>query len=69
MKLAEAKLCIECDEVFSGPACPSCGKHEPWKSLSEWVKPLDIIDAKTALPDVPVPQCRSYVRALREQMP
>jgi hypothetical protein len=44
MKLPEAFLCIDCDEVFiakgNAPRCPSCGSsaHAP---LSRWVKSME----------------------------
>ena len=43
MKLSQAKICINCDELFqsSAPsgACPVCGEDN-WRWLQSWVRPL-----------------------------
>lgn len=38
MKLTEAKLCNNCDEVFSGMTCPACG-GDGW-FVSAWIPPV-----------------------------
>ena len=38
MKLADAKLCTECDELYEGQNCPKCGNQGWW--LSAWIKPI-----------------------------
>jgi hypothetical protein len=30
MKLGEAKLCLDCDEIYTGEQCPRCGKTYYW---------------------------------------
>lgn len=40
MKRAEAKLCLDCDEVFAqANECPACGGGS-WEWVGVWVKPL-----------------------------
>ena len=41
MKLSEAKLCIDCEEIFSGNGneCPACGSLQ-WRWLGRWLPPL-----------------------------
>lgn len=52
MKVKHAKLCLDCDELFSkGRKCPACG-CEYYQNLSLWVPPLkaerdELIDAAT----------------------
>lgn len=39
MKLKEAKICIDCDEVFEGRnACPKCGREQV-VFLNAWLLP------------------------------
>lgn len=40
VNIKEAKLCIECDEIFEGVSCPKCGGQSfawvnPWLSAPE----------------------------------
>lgn len=34
MKLKDARLCIECDEVFEGRSCPVCDSGEGWPIIN-----------------------------------
>ena len=37
MKLGEAKLCLDCEEVFKeGKACPACGSRA-WFFIKKWL--------------------------------
>lgn len=36
MKLGEARLCLDCDEVHEAQSCPACGS-ETFAYLSRWV--------------------------------
>jgi hypothetical protein len=36
MKLREARLCLDCDEVYQEGVCPGCGS-ETFAYLSRWV--------------------------------
>ena len=38
MKLKEARICIDCDEVFEGWACPKCGSEQV-VYLNAWLLP------------------------------
>lgn len=40
MKLREARLCLDCDEVHQEPMCPGCGS-ESFAYLSRWVPTPD----------------------------
>lgn len=40
MKVNEARICLDCDEIYSGPGlCPGCG-HMYSYYLVKWIKPL-----------------------------
>ena len=36
MRLRDARLCLDCDEVHDGPICPACGS-ESFTYISRWV--------------------------------
>ena len=37
MKIEEAKICLDCDEIYEGSAlCPNCGGRIGWP-LKEWI--------------------------------
>ena len=38
-KVQDAKVCANCDEIFTGQACPACGEDN-WAWLSDWLQPL-----------------------------
>jgi hypothetical protein len=38
MRLTEAKLCMDCEEIFRSVKCPLCGHEGVW--LCQWVNPL-----------------------------
>ena len=40
MKLKEARICIDCDEVFEGRCCPMCGSEQV-VYLNAWLLPPD----------------------------
>ena len=41
MKLEDAALCLDCDEVFEGQErCPKCGSAF-WRYLALWLKQLE----------------------------
>lgn len=37
MNLREAKLCLNCDEVFSGTRCPACAALQPGFPIERWL--------------------------------
>jgi hypothetical protein len=40
MELKKTKVCIDCDEVWSGGnTCPKCGRDN-WVWLQAWIKPI-----------------------------
>jgi len=39
MRLREAKICLNCDEVFRGAVCPICAACS-WRWLQDWIQPL-----------------------------
>jgi hypothetical protein len=51
MKLRDCLLCIDCEEVFSGPsACPACGSDATFP-LSRWLQPVEQETVTFARPD------------------
>ena len=38
MRLDEARLCLDCEEIHNDQECPSCGS-EAFAFLTRWVKP------------------------------
>jgi len=38
MKLYEARVCVNCEEIYTGQACPRCGE-DGWM-LSRWLQPM-----------------------------
>jgi hypothetical protein len=40
MNLKDAKLCIECDEIFVGDTCPRCGASVGWQWIHKWLEPI-----------------------------
>ena len=38
MRLDDARLCLDCEEIHSDQECPSCGS-EAFAFLTRWVKP------------------------------
>ena len=38
MRLDEARLCLDCEEIHDNQECPSCGS-EAFAFLTRWVKP------------------------------
>jgi hypothetical protein len=43
MRLDEARLCLDCEEIHDDPECPSCGS-EAFAFLTRWVKPAPAAD-------------------------
>ena len=39
MKVATAKICLDCDELFTEEECPECLNKE-YVFLSKWLPPL-----------------------------
>jgi len=39
MKLREANICLNCDEIFKGVVCPNCAACS-WHPLSTWILPI-----------------------------
>lgn len=39
MKLQEAKLCLNCDEIYTGPVCPKCATPH-YAFVSTWIPPI-----------------------------
>jgi len=37
VKISRAKVCIQCDELFTQEACPVCGRDDNWVWLDSWV--------------------------------
>ena len=52
MRLDEARLCLDCEEIHDDPECPSCGS-EAFAFLTRWVKPAPSADGSLP-PDRPV---------------
>ena len=44
MKISRAKVCIQCDELFTQEACPVCGRDDNWIWLSSWIRALEPAD-------------------------
>lgn len=40
IELQRAKLCLECEGIFEGEACPRCGQAAAWQWLSIWARSL-----------------------------
>ena len=43
MRLDEARLCLDCEEIHAEQECPSCGS-EAFAFLTRWVKPAQPAD-------------------------
>jgi hypothetical protein len=43
MRLDDARLCLDCEEIHSDQECPSCGS-EAFAFLTRWVKPAATAD-------------------------
>jgi hypothetical protein len=43
MRLDEARLCLDCEEIHAFQECPSCGS-EAFAFLTRWVKPASPTD-------------------------
>jgi len=39
MNLKDAKICLDCEEIFVGKACPKCGGGS-WQWLQAWLMPI-----------------------------
>jgi hypothetical protein len=52
MRLDDARLCLDCEEIHADQECPSCGS-EAFAFLTRWVKPTSPPEA-TARPEPPV---------------
>lgn len=48
MKLPNARLCLDCDEVHESQVCPSCGS-EVFAFLTRWVQPATDVRVKAQL--------------------
>ncbi|MDY7035543.1 MAG: hypothetical protein SV375_05190 [Thermodesulfobacteriota bacterium] len=55
MKITDAKLCLNCDEVFEGPRCPVCG-GEACSWLGVWLSPPEARDDYFAIIDPGIKQ-------------
>lgn len=51
--LENARLCMDCDTVFSDALCPSCGS-ESYFPLSRWIRPA-LDEIRPPAPAVPPP--------------
>jgi len=40
MKLTEAKMCLDCEELFEGEQCPKCA-NSSWVWVQTWIPSLD----------------------------
>jgi hypothetical protein len=47
MRLMNARLCLDCEEVHDEQHCPICGS-ESFAFLTRWVSPSDTVAADTA---------------------
>jgi hypothetical protein len=45
MRLMNARLCLDCEEVHDEPHCPICGS-ESFAFLTRWVSPSDTVAAE-----------------------
>ena len=44
MRLDEARLCLDCEEIHDDQECPSCGS-EAFAFLTRWVKPASAAES------------------------
>lgn len=44
MRLDDARLCLDCEEIHDDQECPSCGS-EAFAFLTRWVKPAPAADS------------------------
>jgi hypothetical protein len=49
MKLVNARLCLDCEEVHDEQHCPLCGS-ESFAFMTRWVTPTDTVTAEAAPP-------------------
>jgi hypothetical protein len=68
MRLMNARLCLDCEEVHDQQHCPTCGS-ESFAFLTRWVSPSDTVNAesapRTARPPDPIDR-REQVDAYRQ---
>jgi hypothetical protein len=69
MRLVNARLCLDCEEVHGDQHCPICGS-ESFAFLTRWVTPTDTVSAeassgRTARPPDPLDR-REQVDAYRQ---
>ncbi len=48
MQLKEAKICLDCEEIFTTKACPLCGR-ENYVNLENWIPSLTNIPIEIIL--------------------
>jgi hypothetical protein len=63
MKLHEARLCLDCDEVHQEGVCPVCGS-ESFAYISRWVP---VPDEKRPARPSSTPQAEAYRELLAEE--
>ena len=49
MRLALARLCLDCEEVHDGDRCPVCGS-ETFAFLKKWVLPAALAEGSLRIP-------------------
>jgi len=57
MKLVNARLCLDCEEVHDEQHCPVCGS-ESFAFMTRWVTPSDSAAAEAAVPQQAVTPTR-----------
>ena len=75
MKLPNARLCLDCDEVHESQVCPACGS-EVFAFLTRWVQPASDVRVKaqlttreTTAPEPRTPEQIDAWRQLLEEKP
>lgn len=51
MKLCEAKLCLNCEEIYVGPVCPKCATPH-YVFVTNWIQSLENNDNARMLMDI-----------------
>lgn len=69
MKLDEARLCLDCEEVHENQVCPICSS-EAFAYLTRWVQPSSSERVRERRPDAPAtphePRTREQLEAYRQ---
>jgi len=51
MKLQNAKLCLNCEEIYVGPVCPKCATPH-YVYVTNWIQSLENNDNAKMLRDI-----------------